>query len=292
MLGVLPTSEDVVIRGAYVALLKKYHPDTFAGDKAFAETKTKEINAAYTILKDPAKRAAYDARLERSKGASKSARAARADALQSNGGDEDEDDADEVWVGEGTHAPEASASDGTFIRSSFIMAFILLAALAAIGYEVRHRRGLSFRERENPYSASTRLAGQSHPFPDKDRNDTRGDELLTRARASRVAASNDIPARFRGAWSSKPENCGADFDDTSLVIGPRRIRFADGGGPVISVATDGQTTLAVTARLKSAGRPAAYTTAQFKLSDDQTVLTDISSADNPVARYRCQRPMR
>lgn len=61
ILGVLPTSEDVVIRGAYRGLIQKYHPDTFTGDPSEAAIKAREINEAYTVLRDPQKRASYDA---------------------------------------------------------------------------------------------------------------------------------------------------------------------------------------------------------------------------------------
>jgi hypothetical protein len=61
ILGVLPVSEDVVIRGVYRALVQKYHPDTFEGDPAEAERKTREINEAYSVLRDPQARARYDA---------------------------------------------------------------------------------------------------------------------------------------------------------------------------------------------------------------------------------------
>lgn len=62
-LGIAASSEEIVVRAAYNALVKKYHPDTYPGDKAFAEERTKAINAAYAILRDPDKRAAYDASL-------------------------------------------------------------------------------------------------------------------------------------------------------------------------------------------------------------------------------------
>lgn len=38
------------IKSAYRKLLKKYHPDTYLGDKAFAEKKTIEINEAYSEI--------------------------------------------------------------------------------------------------------------------------------------------------------------------------------------------------------------------------------------------------
>lgn len=60
ILGVTPGAEDIVIEGAYRALMKRYHPDRFDGDVATAEARSKEINAAYQTLKDPAARARYD----------------------------------------------------------------------------------------------------------------------------------------------------------------------------------------------------------------------------------------
>jgi curved DNA-binding protein CbpA len=59
ILGVLPDAEQEVIRAVYLALAKKYHPDS-SGNADGAE-KLKEINAAYEVLSDPDKRKAYDA---------------------------------------------------------------------------------------------------------------------------------------------------------------------------------------------------------------------------------------
>ena len=63
ILQVTETASDEVIRMAYKALAKKYHPDTFEGDKAFADDMMKKINQAYETLSDPAKREEYDALL-------------------------------------------------------------------------------------------------------------------------------------------------------------------------------------------------------------------------------------
>lgn len=52
-----------VIRMAYKALMKKYHPDVFP-DKAIAHKKTLEINEAYSVLSDENKRKAYDTKLK------------------------------------------------------------------------------------------------------------------------------------------------------------------------------------------------------------------------------------
>ena len=53
------------IRQAYRKLVKQYHPDVYTGDKSFAEEKTKELNEAYAVLKNSAKRGEYDRELVR-----------------------------------------------------------------------------------------------------------------------------------------------------------------------------------------------------------------------------------
>lgn len=58
-LGVAKTSTDKEIKQAYRKLARKHHPDVNPGDKS-AESKFKEINEAYEVLGDPAKRKKYD----------------------------------------------------------------------------------------------------------------------------------------------------------------------------------------------------------------------------------------
>ncbi len=65
ILGVLDDAEDIVIRAAYRALAQRYHPDKWQGDAAEATRRMTEINAAYAVLSDPAKRAAYDGQREK-----------------------------------------------------------------------------------------------------------------------------------------------------------------------------------------------------------------------------------
>jgi curved DNA-binding protein CbpA len=60
ILGVTPAAEDVVIGAAYRALMRHYHPDTNPDPEA--QTRVREITAAYATLRNPAKRAEYDAR--------------------------------------------------------------------------------------------------------------------------------------------------------------------------------------------------------------------------------------
>jgi hypothetical protein len=57
-LGLSPTSEDVVIRAAYKALMRRYHPD--GNPSAEAAARTRAINAAYAVLSNPGRRAEYD----------------------------------------------------------------------------------------------------------------------------------------------------------------------------------------------------------------------------------------
>jgi molecular chaperone DnaJ len=58
-LGVAKTATEKEIKQAFRKLARKHHPDVNPGDKS-AETRFKEINEAYEVLKDPDKRAAYD----------------------------------------------------------------------------------------------------------------------------------------------------------------------------------------------------------------------------------------
>jgi curved DNA-binding protein len=58
-LGVAKTATEKEIKQAYRKLARKHHPDVNPGDKS-AEARFKEINEAYEVLGDPAKRKKYD----------------------------------------------------------------------------------------------------------------------------------------------------------------------------------------------------------------------------------------
>jgi curved DNA-binding protein CbpA len=57
VLQVDPEAEDEVIQAAYRRLAQKYHPDVAGPDGA---TRMASINAAWELLRDPARRAAHD----------------------------------------------------------------------------------------------------------------------------------------------------------------------------------------------------------------------------------------
>jgi DnaJ-class molecular chaperone len=59
ILGVERSADDKAIRAAFRSLARKHHPDINPGDAA-AEERFKEINEAFEVLSDPAKRKMYD----------------------------------------------------------------------------------------------------------------------------------------------------------------------------------------------------------------------------------------
>jgi len=63
VLNVKINASDKEIKKAYRILAKKYHPDTYDGNKAFAQQKMQEINIAYDTLSNLNLRKAYDEKL-------------------------------------------------------------------------------------------------------------------------------------------------------------------------------------------------------------------------------------
>lgn len=59
VLGVQKGASDAEIKKAFRTMARKYHPDLHPNDKE-CEEKFKEVNEAYEVLSDPAKRQKYD----------------------------------------------------------------------------------------------------------------------------------------------------------------------------------------------------------------------------------------
>ena len=64
-LGVAPTASAAEIRTSYLALARRFHPDRLGGvpdaERERAATRMAKINAAWSVLSDRGRRAAYDA---------------------------------------------------------------------------------------------------------------------------------------------------------------------------------------------------------------------------------------
>jgi curved DNA-binding protein CbpA len=60
ILGVHPTAEEFVIRAAYRALARRYHPDKLGPDESGLADRMAQINEAYDALSDSVRRQEYD----------------------------------------------------------------------------------------------------------------------------------------------------------------------------------------------------------------------------------------
>lgn len=63
VLNLKTNATEKEIKKAYRVLAKKYHPDTYVGDKEFAEDKMQEINMAYDTLSNSFLRNEYDKKI-------------------------------------------------------------------------------------------------------------------------------------------------------------------------------------------------------------------------------------
>ncbi len=63
LLNISTNASEKEIKKAYRNLAKKYHPDTYEGDKSIAEKKMQQINEAYDTLSDITRRNEYDKKI-------------------------------------------------------------------------------------------------------------------------------------------------------------------------------------------------------------------------------------
>ena len=59
VLGIRPDADLATVRAAYLAAMRASHPDRHPGD-LFAAHRARAVNAAWDVLRDPARRDAYD----------------------------------------------------------------------------------------------------------------------------------------------------------------------------------------------------------------------------------------
>ena len=60
VLGLTPNAAQGQITRAYHARLRQHHPDTRAEGEPVSDAALQDVLAAYVVLRDPARRAAYD----------------------------------------------------------------------------------------------------------------------------------------------------------------------------------------------------------------------------------------
>ena len=88
ILQVHPEAESEIITAAYKRLMRKYHPDLLPpelrNDPEILQ-KAKDINEAYAILSNPAKRAEYDKQINQQKRAKKTTPASKNDRVKVKG---------------------------------------------------------------------------------------------------------------------------------------------------------------------------------------------------------------
>jgi curved DNA-binding protein CbpA len=68
LLGIDPGADQQTVKKAYLNAIKAWHPDKNPDRAAEAEEKTKALNQAYQVLKDPEARKNYDRMLRYTKG--------------------------------------------------------------------------------------------------------------------------------------------------------------------------------------------------------------------------------
>lgn len=97
--------------------------------------------------------------------------------------------------------------------------------------------------------------------------------------------SNDtVPAQFRGRWAADATACRKPADESQLELQPHQAAFFEGSGPIKSVVVDGDV-ITLVAELSAEGET-DETTYAFRLSDNGSTLTDISTGPGMV-RHRC-----
>jgi hypothetical protein len=101
---------------------------------------------------------------------------------------------------------------------------------------------------------------------------------------SAADSSDTVPAPFLGRWATDATACRKPADESQLELQAHRAAFFEGSGPVKSVVVAGDV-ITLVAELSAEGET-DETTYAFRLSDNGTTLTDISTGSGMV-RHRC-----
>ncbi len=109
---------------------------------------------------------------------------------------------------------------------------------------------------------------------------------VTASSPSRLATdpNSTIPVPFQGRWAADASACEKQADESQLELQANRAAFFEGSGPIKSVVVDGDV-ITLVAELSAEGE-IDETTYAFRLSDNGSTLTDISTGPG-VVRHRC-----
>ncbi|MHB1138723.1 MAG: J domain-containing protein [Microthrixaceae bacterium] len=155
VLGVADDIDAVELRRAYLQLARRHHPDRVAdadeADRATAAVRMQEVNAAWNVLGDPARRAAYDRQLAAATGRSDvSGSAALRSSVQRPSSDftpywEHDEDDDDSWRYEPDEVNPDTVPPKLLLAApaaSFVLGVALLAASAPTGIRALTASGL------------------------------------------------------------------------------------------------------------------------------------------------------
>lgn len=160
-LEVAPSATPAEIRKSYLALARRYHPDGLGAaperDRAQAAARMARINAAWSVLSDRARRAAYDAALRGSDGDDGAAGATIRDVSDTwtahDGTFDADDDVDPRLLDDTPTGAPTLRRSVTFLPAIFATAGIVsllvgfligLFPLVAVGLALLALAGLSF----------------------------------------------------------------------------------------------------------------------------------------------------
>ena len=150
---------------------------------------------------------------------------------------------------------------------------IALSTLLALGCACNADRPPASAASDATKAASTTSSGDAHPT-----------SVANQVEPPPTEPDDTIPAPFQGRWAADATACRKPADETQLELKADRAAFFEGSGPIKSVVVDGDV-ITLVAELSAEGET-DETTYAFRLSDNGSTLTDISTGPGMV-RHRC-----